>query len=292
VDTQVHTLNMSSAPITADNVVNAEEVLQGITLTGVVEAGSDVVIMIGGMAHVATVDASGNWTVDIPPESIPRGDMDADVVIEATDAAGNVRTITETIAVDTDAPDQPNVESYTRDHVGLRGVTLQTTDADIEIGHVVSDTQIDTVGFADFEIPALGETSYAFTQIVPDGSHLVIAATDDAGNTSGTYLVVDDTRTSEVAMTDALANTLSGHQIGTIDLQFAEDSHLTITEDQILALSSTTDTLVVQGGVDDSVTITGAQAQGTQTVDGTNYNVFSLGDATLLIEEEITNVVM
>lgn len=292
VDTQVHTLNMSSAPITADNVVNAAEAQQGITLNGQVEAGSEVTVMIGGMAHVATVDASGNWTVDIPSESIPRGDMDAEVVIEATDAAGNTRSITETIAVDTDAPANPNVESYTRDHVGLRGVTLQTSDADIEIGHVVSDTNVENVSFADFEIPALGETSYNFTQIVPDGSHLVIAATDDAGNSSGTYLVVDDTQTSEVNMTDDLAGTLSSYQIETIDLQFAEDSHLTITEEQILALSETTDTLVVQGGIDDSVTITGAQAQGTQTVDGTNYNVFSLGDATLLIEDEITNVVI
>lgn len=292
VDTQVHRLTLSSDPVTADNVVNAEEAQQGITLTGEVEIGSSVVVTMGGMAHVATVNAAGRWTVDIPPESIPRGDLDAQVRIEATDAAGNTRSLTDSVAIDTLLPDAPNVESYTRDHIGLRGVTLETTSADIDIGHVVSDTLIEDVGFADFAIPTLGETSYTFTQIVPDGSHLVIAATDDAGNTSGTYLVVDDTKTSEVAMSDDLANTLSTWQVGTIDLQFAEDSHLTITEDQILALSSTTDTLIVQGGVDDSVTIVGAQAQGTQHLDGTTFNVFGLGDATLLIEDEITNVVI
>jgi hypothetical protein len=288
----VHRLTLSSDPVTADNVVNAEEAQQGITLTGEVEIGSSVVVTMGGMAHVATVNAAGRWTVDIPPESIPRGDLDAQVRIEATDAAGNTRSLTDSVAIDTLLPDAPNVESYTRDHIGLRGVTLETTSADIDIGHVVSDTLIEDVGFADFAIPTLGETSYTFTQIVPDGSHLVIAATDDAGNTSGTYLVVDDTKTSEVAMSDDLANTLSTWQVGTIDLQFAEDSHLTITEDQILALSSTTDTLIVQGGVDDSVTIVGAQAQGTQHLDGTTFNVFDLGDATLLIEDEITNVVI
>ena len=292
VDTQVHRLNMSSVPITADNVVNAEEALQGITLNGQVEVGSTVTVTVGGVAHVASVNQNGGWTVDIPPESIPRGDLEAPVLIEAVDPAGNTRSITETISIDTELPSEPNVESYTRDHTGIRGVTLQTADVDVSIGHVVSDTWVEDVGFAQFDIPALGETSFNFTEIVPDGSHLVIAAKDDAGNTSGTYLVVDDTRTSEVTMTDDLASTLSRFQVETIDLQFAEDSQLTITEDQILALSSTTDTLIVQGGVDDSVTITGAQAQGTQDVDGQTYNVYTLGDATLLVDDEITNVVI
>lgn len=289
VDTQVHRLNMSSDPITADNVINATEASQGITLTGEVEIGSTVTVTVGGVAHVATVDANGQWSVDIPAESIPAGDLDAPVLIEAVDAAGNTRSITETISIDTEVPDAPNVESYTRDHTGIRAVSLETSENGIEIGHVVNDSVIENVGFSDFDIPALGETSYVFNAVVPDGSHLVIAGTDDAGNTSGTYLVVDDTNTSEVTMTDALASSLSQFEVDTIDLQFAEESQLTITEAQILALSSTTDTLTVEGGVDDVVTITGAQAQGS---DGNGYNVFTLGDATLLIDEEITNVVI
>lgn len=293
VDTLVNTLTMDD-PVTADDTINAAEAEQGVTLTGQVEAGSSLTVTMGGVAHVATVDATGNWTVDIPPSAIPTGTYNADVVLEATDAAGNTRVLNETIAVDTDAPDAPAPASYTRDHTGLRGITLDTpdSDTDISIGHVVSDTQIDNVMFADFEIPALSETSYAFDSVVPDGSHLVVTGTDAAGNTSGTYMVVDDTQTSEVRMTDDLSTTLSQFQIETIDLQFAEDSQLEISEAQLLALSSNTDTLVVQGGVDDSVTITGAQLTGSQTEGGQTYNVFSLGSATLLIEDDITNVVI
>ncbi len=292
VDTWVHRLNMTAADITPDNVVNALEAQDGITLAGQVELGSVVEVTMGGVVHVATVNQNGYWTVDIPGSSIPRGTLDAPVMIEATDPAGNVRTITETVSIDTDLPDSPVVESYTRDHTGLRGVSLETTADDIQIGHVVSDTSVEEVGFSADEIPALGETSYAFSQVVPDGSHLVIASTDDAGNTSGTYLVVDDTRTSEVTMTDALADTLSEFQIEKIDLQFAEDSAFTITEAQLVALSDHTDTLIVEGGADDSVTITGAQAAGTTAQGNTSYNVFTLGDATLLIEDDITNVVI
>lgn len=289
IDTEVNALSMSADPVTADNVVNAQEALAGITLTGEVEAGSSVTVSINGVQHSATVSGS-SWSVDIPPSSMPQGTMDAPVMISATDAAGNTRSVTETIAFDTDTPGAPNAESYTRDHNGLRGVSLEMSDHDVEIGHVVSDLQVDGVSFADVDIPVLNETSYAFTQNVPDGSHLVITQTDAAGNQSGTYLVVDDTTTSDVAFTDNLANTLGSFQIETIDLQFAEDSALTITEAQIEALSDTTNTVMVQGGGDDSVTITGAQAAGSQVQDGTTYNVFTLGDATLLIEDDITSI--
>ncbi|MFZ5964743.1 Ig-like domain-containing protein [Thalassococcus sp. BH17M4-6] len=294
VDTEVDRLAMSDDPVTADNVVNAAEAAQGLTLTGVVEAGSNVQLTIGGVAHTAAVDAAGNWTVDIPASSTPSGTVDAPVLIEATDAAGNTRSESATIAIDTDAPTTVNAESYTRDHTGLRGITIATTDYAVEVGHVVDSSgtvTVDPVSFEAYDLPALGETSLAFTQNVPDGSHLVITATDTAGNSSGTYLVVDDTTTSVVDMT--AAGTLGQFQIETIDLQFAEDSQLTITEAQLLALSSNSDTVTVEGGVDDMVTITGATLTGTTQGDnGEGYNVYELGQGTLLIDDEITNVVI
>ena len=88
-------------------------------------------------------------------------------------------------------------------------------------------------------------------------------------------------------MSDDIAEALSDFQIDTIDLHFAEDSNLTITEAQIKALSENSDTVTIRGGSDDSVTITGAIAEGN---DGNGFNVFSLGDATLLIEDDITQV--
>ncbi len=290
VDTLVDTLTGTNDFVAGDGVVNAAEAASGLTLTGTVERGSTVQVTINGTTHTATVDANGNWSVDLASTDIPRGTFDLPVLIEATDLAGNTRSITETLSIDTDAPNSPLVESYTRDHTGLRGVTIETTDDDVVVNHVTDAGTVEEVANVSFDLGApLNETSYAFTQNVPDGSHLVITGTDDAGNTSGTYLVLDDTTTSDVTMTDALASELGGYQIETIDLQFAEDSQLTITEAQILALNSDSDTLTVAGGVDDQVTITGATAHGN---DGEGFNIFTLGEATVRIEDDITQVVI
>jgi hypothetical protein len=140
------------------------------------------------------------------------------------------------------------------------------------------------------DIPAIGQSYIDLTGSVADGTHLVLTSTDAAGNTSGSYLVTDDPATNTVQMSDDIASALSDFQIDTIDLHFAEDSSLTITEAQIKALSDHTDTVTIRGGSDDSVTITGAQAQGSQTVDGEGFNVFALGDARLLIEDDITSI--
>ena len=294
IDTEVNTLTMSADPVTPDNVINAAEATQGVTLTGSVEHGSSVTVTIGGMAHVATVDGTGAWSVDIPPAAMPTGTQDAPVLIEATDPAGNTRSITETLSVDTDAPDALNWTGYGRDGSGVDLIRTEITNDDVFLGQLTDPTgapDVTAVAIdASTEIPAIGQTYIDLTGSVPDGTHLVLASTDAAGNTSGSYLVTDDPATNTVLMSDDIATALSDFQIETIDLHFAEDSSLTITEAQIKALSDTTDTVTIRGGSDDSVTITGASAQGTQTVDGQDYNVFTLGDARLLIEDDITQV--
>ncbi|ETW13456.1 hypothetical protein ATO8_05486 [Roseivivax marinus] len=294
VDTEVSPLTLDSETVTGDGTVNAAEARAGITVGGTVEAGSSVSVSFAGGSYAASVGADGTWTVDIPAAGIPRGELSVPITVEATDAAGNTRSVTESIEIDTVAPDAPNVESYTRDHTGLRGISIETTDAEVSIGHVTGDTSIDPVQAVSVDIPILNETAFAFGEVVPDGSHLVITAADDAGNVAGTYLVVDDTTTSDVAMTDTLADTLARFEIGTIDLQFAEDSALSITETQLAALTGEGhDTLTVRGGVDDDVTATGAVTTGTETeADGQGLNVYALGDGTLKIEDDITHVVI
>ncbi|SMX39056.1 Ig-like domain-containing protein [Maliponia aquimaris] len=294
IDTAVNTLTMSDDPVTPDNVINAAEARQGVTLTGTVEQGSTVTVTVGGVAHVATVGAAGDWSVDIPPSAIPSGTLSAPVLIEAVDPAGNTRAITETLSIDTDVPDTLSWIGYGRNGAGVDLIRTEITDDSVFLGRLsdphgtpdVAAVPIDTTT----DIPELGQSFIDLTGSVPDGTHLVLASTDAAGNTSGAYLVTDDPATNTVLMSDNIAQALSEFQIDTIDLHFAEDSSLTITEAQIKALSSHTDSLFIRGGADDHVTITGAQAQGSQTVDGEGYNVFSLGDATLLIQDDITQV--
>ena len=296
IDTLVNTLAMSSDPVTADDVINAAEARQGVTLNGQVETGSTVSVTVGGVIHVATVDAAGNWSVDIPPDAMPTGTQQAPVLIEAMDAAGNTRSVTEMLSVDTDAPDSLGWLGYGRDGAGVDLIRTEITEDSVYLGQLtqtageagVVDVSID----ATTDIDVIGQSYIDLTGSVADGTHLVLTATDAAGNTSGSYLVTDDPATNTVLMSDDIASALSDFQIDTIDLHFAEDSSLTITEAQIKALSDNTDTVTIRGGRDDSITIHGAQDQGTQTVDddGNAFNVFSLGDATLLIEDDITSI--
>lgn len=135
VDTLVNALDKDS-PVEGDNVVNAAEASDGVTLTGKVEPGSTVTVDLFGKSYAAVVDASGNWRVDLPAADIPQAEESFDMMIRATDAAGNVSSVTDSLAIDTLVPDQPDVVGYFRDHSGNRNTTIETTDDDISIHRV------------------------------------------------------------------------------------------------------------------------------------------------------------
>ena len=293
IDTEVNRLALDDGLFTADGVLNQQEADLGLTLTGQVEAGSTLVVTLGGISHVAAVDPAGNWTVDIPGQDIPRGTLTADLLVEATDLAGNTRSITQSVDIDTDKPDAPVWVDYTRNQTGLTSITLDTVAHGVEIGHIVAGpggtSLVDLGIMGSFDLPGIG-TYYRFEGSVPDGSHLVVSYSDVAGNASGALLVTDDPTTNAVTLTDQLARALGAFDVELIDLRFAEDTNLTMTEDQIRELSGTTDTVVVRGGSDDSVNVNGASLAGTTEIDGQSFNIYMLGDATLLIDDEITRV--
>ncbi|MDG1469953.1 MAG: Ig-like domain-containing protein [Ascidiaceihabitans sp.] len=286
VDTLVNQLNLSSAPVEGDNVVNQAEASDGINLSGQVEPGSTVMVDFEGTTLAANVDAAGNWSIAIPASAIAAGSYDADITVMATDAVGNTATISDTLAIDTDAPDGPVIASYTRDGDGIRGISTEFSADDLSVAQVNADGSITEVSATQIDIPQIGETNFSFNSEVPDGSHLIVSSTDSAGNASGTYVVLDDeSANSGVDMSNA---SLGNYQIETVDLQFAEEAHLSITEAQLVGLADGTDTLTVKGGGDDEVTITGANQTGSITHDGQTYDVYSLGAGTVLIDDDIT----
>jgi large repetitive protein len=290
VDTEVTPLTSTSAPGGTDGVVSEAEAAQGFQLTGQVEQGSSVTVTIGGTAMAAQVTGGGMWSVNVPSSVIPMvNGQNVAINISATDAAGNTRTITQQMTVDNVAPDSPDMTSITRDDSqSVRGITLDASDNDVSIGRVTASGSVQNVGFSEVDIPALGETQFVFNQVVPDGSHLVVSATDSAGNRSGIYVVVDDPDTNQSNVT--VANNLSQYEIKAIDLEFTDQATLTITEAQIVALANQTNDVKVFGNSDDAVQITGATRTGRVTEDGTSFNVYEMGDANILIDEDITQV--
>ena len=293
VDTLVNTLTVTDSSAGPDGVVNWSELQAGgaLTLSGQVEPGSSVAVTFNGTTYDAVVGASGAWSVDVPAEDVADGEYDATFEVAATDRAGNTASTTETLHIDTQAPDGPIIESITQDITGIRGISTALADDAQSIVEVTGAGEIEGVPMSVVDVPAVGETNFFFTSTVPDGSDLIVTSGDEAGNNSSTYLVLDDeVPGTEVSLDNA---SLGAHNVETVDLEFAEEAHLTLTEEDIMALSDATDTLTVLGDSDDSVTIEGARLVGTTTNgDGQTFNEYELGDATVLIDEDITNVVI
>ncbi|WP_176234525.1 Ig-like domain-containing protein [Marivita cryptomonadis] len=288
VDTEVVPLTSNSRPGGADGIVSEAEAAQGFTLTGQVEQGSTVEVTIGGQRLSAQV-SGGTWSVAVPASVIPMSDGEnVSIQIAATDRAGNTKSITETMVVDNVAPDAPDMTAITWDQSQApRGIILETTDNDVSIVRVGAGG-VQTVGFNDQDNSFTGETSYTFNNVVPDGSHLVVTATDSAGNSTGTYVVLGDPDVSRSNV--SLASNIGGREIDVIDLEFTEEATLTITEAQIVAMTGEDNTVRVLGNSDETVRITGATRTGSRFENGQNYDVYELGDATVLIDDDINNV--
>ena len=283
VDTLVNQLDIQDQ-VTADDIISGPEAREGINLGGQVEAGSTVMVDFNGTVLAAVVDGAGNWSLEIPPSAIPDGTYAAEVVVMATDAVGNTETITDMLQIDTEAPDGPVIASFTRDGDGIRGISTETSDGELAVAQVSDSGAVTDVAAIQAD-NVFGETEFRFNQNVPDGSDLVVTATDAAGNTSGTYVAFDDETAGSTISLGSPA--LGNYQIEQVDLQFAEEANLTITEAQLVALSDNSDTLVVHGGSDDTVTIAGASLTGTTSVDGQTYDVYSLGSGTVILDDEI-----
>ena len=133
--------------------------------------------------------------------------------------------------------------------------------------------------------------SHALNPAASDGTNLVISGQDDAGNRSDTLLVVDDNATNAGTVEHAA---IGNFQIQGIELDYAADVNLTLTENQIKELSDTSDTLTIHGGSDDTVNVTGAQATGdTVRIEGEDYDVYTIGDdgVSLVIDQDINVVI-
>ncbi|MDE4175863.1 Ig-like domain-containing protein [Phaeobacter sp. PT47_59] len=187
LDTLVDPLTMNTTGIEGDNIVNAVEHSNGVTLTGTVEPGSAVQVQMGSVTHNAVVDNFGNWTASFAASDIPTGTYDAAISVLATDAAGNTATTSHTLAIDTEiAPFTVVADQTADDVVNLAernaGVTLTGTvetgsTVEVTIGGVTRTATVDGSGnwSADFDAADIPLGDYSATA--------TITATDAAGNT-------------------------------------------------------------------------------------------------------------
>jgi hypothetical protein len=285
VDTVVTRNDIDAATITGDGIVNATEVAGGFILTGTAEAGSQAVMVhFEGVRRAATVNPDGTWSVAFGAGEIAGGDFRSAASVTVTDGAGNMATSSALVHVDTVAPEAAGITSALHGANGVLGIGTDT--ADVSLSLVGADGTVSTLDTDHSANPVGGHMQF-FEAPLPDGSLLVVGAADDAGNRTDTLVLLGDDGqvTIDLARVD-----LDGFQIAEIDLNFAPEANLVITEAQLRALSSSTDALVVHGDAQDSVTAVGATNTGERVeIDGNGYHVYTLGDAgaSLIVGEDV-----
>ncbi len=299
VDRLVRNFGPGEDKLSGDGYLNAEEAQQGLVVNGTAEPGATVFVQIaGGGSMTVTAGSNGLWTTTFSGASLPSGSLDTTVTVTATDRAGNVASYSQPLIIDTIAPGAPNVETFTRNSVGLTRIQTDEVnesydfvriDANGNVAGIDAVRNVDAVfGTQNVSFGSFNNGGGFTSTPVPDGSYLVVNTTDLAGNESSTLLVVNNTNAPEV---DLSRNGLSGFDFSAIDLTFAPDAYLSITEAQILNITGADKTLVVKGAEDDRVSIVGGTATGaTREIDGEMYNIYTVGasGATILLDDDIT----
>ncbi|MDC5841135.1 VCBS domain-containing protein [Vibrio europaeus] len=195
IDTQVH-VGIQTDPITADNVINAQESNSSIDITGSVSgdynAGDIVTLDVNGTQHTGAVDAKGHYSIAVPgSELIADADQKIEASVAVTDTAGNSAHATADVTYQVDT--QGSVPTITFENAGAdnlyskaeiaRGqantiTATVTPPGDAKIGeHLVVNGQ-------DHVLDA-HTLQYGIQIEVHPGSNVQATMTDEHGNTAG-----------------------------------------------------------------------------------------------------------
>ncbi len=194
IDTYVNELAVTSGDVGGDGVVNFDESGQPIIVTGMVEAGSVVMVTLHETRIQADVAPDGSWSVTFPAGVLPGGEYPTSMVVEATDAAGNTTSMTEAVQVDTVAGDV----ALSSAPIEIDDVINATEASDgVWISGTATPGLLVTVGFGGAEqtvyASAQGNWSvkYDAADVPADtGAALITASISDA---AGNFKEVSDT---------------------------------------------------------------------------------------------------
>jgi hypothetical protein len=289
VDTVVTPLTQSGT-VAGDGIINAAEAAAGVTIGGAVEAGAQsvTVTLSNGRVIQGTI-SGGTWSVALSASDLSEGNLT--YTVRAVDAAGNVGVIGDNgslnFTVDTVAPTSPELTNILRNSGSVSGVTV-----DVEANTDVTFHQVGPDGVAqDIPVTTSADDLFRFgTGGVSDGSYLVINSEDAAGNGSASLAIVNNTTAVTV---DLGRDGLEQFDFSSIDLTFAPDAQLTLTADDLARLTGVDQELTIRGDSDDRVNLDNATNTGTtRVVDGERYDVYNLGDGTVLVDEDIQTTVI
>ncbi|WP_244925498.1 Ig-like domain-containing protein [Kushneria marisflavi] len=234
VDVTPPALTIQLDTIAGDDIVNAEESNQAISVTGTVSgeyvAGDVVTLTVGDQSYAGAVNADGTFSINVPGSQLAANDS-VQAVINHTDAAGNVGSANTTVSygVDVDAP----IVTISLDTIaGDDVLNAEEAGQDVAItgqaggDAVAGDTVTISVGGQSYTT-TVGQNG-AFSVAVPGsvlaaaGANSVSAAvshTDAAGNIGST-----ETSRDYAIDTDAPIVTISLDTIAVDDVLNAEEA--------------------------------------------------------------------
>ncbi len=245
IDTYVDPL--TSAVVEGDDVISATEHADGVVVSGTVEAGSTVQVTMGGASGTAIVDGAGNWTYTFPSSSIPMGSYQTQLVVNATDGAGNVSSVTQQVQVDTTGP-----------NVSVTPLSMGECDA-LNASEVANGVNVTGVSEANSAVSVMFNGVTHNTTSDASGNWTVFLSSSDLG--SGTFMAP-----LVATATDAVGNSTQASTDLYID---------TIVDAASVDLSAVATDGVVNGVEVGSVVVIGGMAEADSTVvvnvGGTDY---------------------
>ncbi len=285
VDTTAPTVTINT--ISSDNMLNAAEAAQDLTLSGTstAEAGQTVTVTFNGNQYTAQVQADGSWTLDVPAADMA-GITDGSAAVTATvsDKAGNPASAGSSVLVDTTVPqisfnivagdDVVNIAEHGQALI----VSGKVTGA--QAGDVITVTlngkdytaMLDASGSWSVGVPAADVGALA------NGDQTISATlTDKAGNSTSATHAFDVSLTAPVIAINTLA---------------ADDVINATEKGQDLLVSGTSNQ---PDGTTITVTLNGisytatTDASGSWSITVPAANVSALGEASYVVTASVTD---
>ncbi|WP_414148391.1 Ig-like domain-containing protein [Erwinia sp. BNK-24-b] len=260
-----------------DGALNGSEaaVDQQLTgTTGITGSGQAVSVVLNGVTYAATVDANGNWSVQLPTavlQGLPQGDNT--LTVTATDPAGNTSSLTNTFTVDTSTPTLTLDPIADDNRLNLaeqsQGVTLTGNGAEgdvvtLVLNNITYTATADGTGTWSIDLPT--SALLALT----DGSYNVsVSITDAVGNVSSLVRTLDVDLTPPAVTVNTVAT--NGY------LNAADASQPLV----ISGTGETGNTINVELNDTTYNVVVGANGQWTLTVPNTAVNALADGNYTL-----------
>ena len=248
VDTVAPVASISVDNVTSDNVINASESGQTITVTGKVgnevKAGDVVTVKVGTETYQTTVNTDGKtWSVNVPG-SVLAANGDVSATVTTRDTAGNVTTAntSHTYGVDTVAPTASiSIDNVTSDNVINASESGQTIAVTGQVGNEVQA--------GDAVIVKVGTETYQ-TTVNTDGKTWSV-------NVPGSVLAANGDVSASVTTRDTAGNVTTANTTHTYGVDTvaptASISIDNVTSDNVINATESGQTIAVTGKVDNDV---------------------------------------